>query len=376
MLLKRLVLQNFRNYNQAEFTFSENTTVIIGPNTAGKTNLTEAILYLTTGKSGKGARDEDVIAFGQEVARVQGMLLDNVIANKVKQSSSEIAAVADSSLAMTDEEKIKLEVVFANAGVSGSRFVKKYMVDEVPKSRMKFSQFLPTVLFRPEELDIIIDGPSLRRDFLDSVLEQVDTQYLRAKIVYDKALRHRNALLHLAREVGRKNEKEFSYFDELLISNGQIIHEKRRELLEFINTAKKDIFQFSTAYDHSIISEARLEQYKDAELAAAKTLVGPHRDDVQFFLKDHDLRYFGSRGQQRLVVLQLKLLQIAYIVQSLHKKPLLVLDDIFSELDSGHIALVLSLGNDMQRIITTTHKEFIPEKDLKKFAIIALDRKP
>ena len=119
--------------------------------------------------------------------------------------------------------------------------------------------------------------------------------------------------------------------------------------------------------------------YKDAEIASATTLVGPHRDDFQIYMQDkkgndRDIKHYGSRGQQRLAILQLKLLQILYVSQKLGKKPLLVLDDIFSELDSGHIELVLSMAKGGQSIITTTHKEFIPNKILEKVTMIELSR--
>lgn len=346
MILKSIYLQHFRNYSEKKFDFSDGMTIIIGPNTAGKTNLSESISVLLTGKSFRASADTDMIAFGQEIARVQGLL--------------------------EEDEKIKLEVVIASSFATGTRQSKKHLVNGISKGRNSLQGLLPVVLFRPEELDIIIDGPSLRRNFLDEVLEQADKTYPVAHRTYERALRQRNALLRLAKETGTRNTEQFSYWDDLLIQNGQILTQKRKEFLEFINESSHDLFPLTTVYDHSSISSDRLEQYKEAEIGAGVTLVGPHRDDFFIFMDGQkDIRHFGSRGQQRLAVLQLKMLQISFLEKTLKIKPLLILDDIFSELDSGHIQLVLDTVKDSQIILTTTHKEFIP-KSLQEATMIIL----
>lgn len=337
-MLRHLSLQHFRSYARHSFDFSENT-IIIGPNTAGKTNLVEAIMLLATGKSFRAQKEFEIISFDEEVGRLQADVDD-------------------------DDERVALEVMLAYGSATGGRFVKRYMVNKIPKSRHTFVGFLPAVLFRPEELDIITDGPSGRREFLNEVLETVDREYRAAKILYEKALRQRNALLFSARETGVRNASQFAYWDELLITNGQILTEKREALITYINEAKKDIFTFEIEYDKSSISEERLSQYADAEIAAAMTLVGPQRDDFIVSMRngkniEHNMQHFASRGQQRLVILQMKLLQMQYIEEKLNRKPLLVLDDIFSELDSGHIQLVLDQVKGSQIILTTTHEEFI-----------------
>lgn len=338
-MLQKLVLQNFRNYPQHVFSFDAAYTVIIGANTAGKTNMVEALMLLATGKSFRAEKDSDMIQFGQEIARVQGLSVDRV---------------------NHEEEKVKLEVTLAQGEASGGRFLKQYKVNDVPKSRNHFVGFLPMVVFRPEALEIIIDGPSLRRQFLDEVLEQVDSHYRIAKTTYDKTLRQRNALLNLAAETGKRNTEQFSYWDEMLVRNGSIITKARETFLTYINTSNKDIFPCTVHYDASVMSYDRLAQYADAEIGAKATLVGPQRDDFFVTMEgDYDIEHFASRGQQRLAVLQLKLLQMAYIELRLEKKPVLVLDDIFSELDAHHIQLVLERVQGSQIILTTTHEEFI-----------------
>ncbi|GIW62125.1 MAG: DNA replication and repair protein RecF [Patescibacteria group bacterium] len=350
MILKSISLQNFRSYQQAEFDFSPLATVIIGPNTAGKSNLLEAIYLLSSGKSFRAEKDMQMISFGSAFARVRGEIEE-------------------------DEKKDILEVILTAPSPTVRTHAKKFLINGVPKRQIDFAGFLPTLLFIPADLNIIISSPSYRRDFLDSVLELVDKQYRQAKILYEKALKRRNALLDLVKETGVRNDQQFVYWDEILITNGDYLSKKRSELIEYFNNQQKEIIHFQVKYDHSQISKERLQQYYGAEIAAGVTLVGPHRDDFYVELEEGaDVRYFGSRGQQRLVVLQLKLLQLSYIEQSLGKRPLLLLDDIFSELDDQHINLIMKIIDRQQTILTTTHKEFVNDY-LQKFSVIELSKK-
>jgi len=347
-VLKSISLQNFRNYQAEEFKFNGNTTVIIGPNTSGKTNLIEAIFLLSTGKSFRTDKDIQMINFNKDLARVKGIVSET-----------------------------NLEVMITNGQLGGqtSQF-KKFMVNGVAKRRNDFVENFPAVLFSPEDLEIIVDSPSLRRKFLDNVLEQVDREYRLALVSYIKGLRQRNALLENTRETGIRNEKQFEYWDNLIIEFGEKITKKREEFIEFVNNQAKDIFDFVAFYDKSVISKARLLQYKDAEVASGVTLVGPHRDDFSVSMYDntrkttHDIKFYGSRGQQRLAILQLKMLELLFIEEKLGQRPVLLLDDIFSELDKGHIELILEMIGLQQTIITTTHKEFISANVLRKMQVI------
>ena len=351
MYLRQLSLQNFRSYKKQDFNFSKDITVIVGPNTSGKTNFLEAIFFLSRGESFKTDKDEQVIRFGEEIARISGLV-----------------------------SEVRLEVIIASGTMGRGASQKKYMVNGVVKRRLDFVSNLVAVLFSPLDLDMIVGSPILRRNFLNSVIEAVDVDYRIAYLEFTKALRQRNALLERARETGIRDEKQFEYWDNILIKSGQNVIQKREELIKFINNSQKDVFDFIIIYDKSVISKERLLQYKDQELGAGVTLVGPHRDDFSITMFDnslqttHDVKFFGSRGQQRLVVLQLKLLELEFIAQKIGERPILLLDDIFSELDSGHINLVLDIINKQQTIITTTHKEFIPKKMLDKVQIVSLDK--
>lgn len=356
MYLKSLNLQNFRSYKKAQFSFDPHTTVVIGPNAAGKTNLVEAINLLATGKSFRTGKEKQLIAFEKPAAHLTG----------------EIGDESDESVA----ETLSITISQSPTGM----LVKKYLVNGVPRRRSTFAQKLPVVLFNPMDLDIISGQPGERRRFLNEVLEQTDPEYDAALTVYTKALRQRNALLEYVQKTGRRDPERFAYWDDLLIKNGDILTRKRDEFIAFINSQEKALFPFMLSYDKSIMSRERLLQYKDVEVGAGVTLVGPQRDDfsIQSFhpvsQELEDVKYFCSRGQQRLVTLELKKSQISYFKDQLHVQPLLVLDDIFSELDSVHIEHVLHMAHNYQTIITTTHKEFIMDNIRDTYAVIELGK--
>lgn len=339
MKLTSLTLTNIRNHQKKVFSLNQ-TVIILGQNTAGKTSILEAIYILSQGKSFRASDDKDVIQTGEEFARIEAEIVN--------------------------DEKTTLTVIFA---LKMSRLTKKYLINNVARRHSEFLPHITTVLFTPEDLELLIGSPSLRRNEINSVLSQSDKIYKTSLLVYEKGLRQRNRMLYLTRE-GKKHfgQHEFEYWDNLLIRHGTILTQKREEFIEYLNHSKQDIFDFEAHYDKSVISRARLDQYKDAELATATTLVGPQRDDIFFnFKKDQQLiREFGSRGQQRLTVLQLKVLEMKYLQEKIGQAPILLLDDIFSELDDENIHHILELIPDQQTIITTTHKEFIPGNVLKK----------
>ncbi len=362
MLLKSLFLQNFRNYTKSEFTFNKDTNAVVAPNGAGKTNLLEAIFLLSTGRSFKAEKYDQLIKFGERFSRVKG-----VIGSKAN-----------------DNEDIELQVVVNN---DQGYTQKKFTVNGVTKHRAGFAGKFTVVLFLPTDLDIVIGNPSARRRFLDDVLEQTDSKYSNALATYTKALRQRNALLGQAQERGVRDAKAFSYWDNLLITHGQVIASKREELLLFINQRQKTLFGFELVYDKSEISTERLVQYNIAEMGAGVTLVGPHRDDIKFSIFNlqfsmnkepidsgsREAKQYASRGQQRLVVLELKLAQIAFMEERTGERPILLLDDIFSELDKTYIGHILEILPEYQTIITTTHKEFVEGLSLGQGNVIELE---
>lgn len=335
MILGQLELVDFRNYTSRIFDFDDGVNVISGKNASGKTNLLEAIYLLGTGNSFKAKVIDEMVRFGQELGRVSGKL--------------------------SGEDKRDLEVVVTKGIVVGVKTLKrKYLVDGTSKRKRDYVGHLPVVLFRPEDMDILTGGPDLRRTFMDEVLCQVNESFGRSLSVYTQALRRRNKLLDAIRE-GLVNRYSLAFWDGLLIKHGNILSTERENLLDHINSLWKrsELFNdLKLIYDKSVISEARLAQYKDEELAAGYTLVGPHKDDFRVVTNDErDLGIYGSRGEQRMVVLALKLGEIYFSEEKIDDKPLLLLDDIFSELDDVHKKEVLRVMSGRQVIVTTANED-------------------
>jgi len=282
-----------------------------------------------------------MVAFGQELGRVSG------------------------EIELPKSDKMMLEII-VNGGLVVGKVVnkRKYLIDGVSKRRQDMLGILPLVLFRPEDVDLISGSPDTRRKFLDRLLIQVDNIYSNSLSTYEQALRRRNKLLDAIRE-GSASPYSLTFWDGLLIKHGQIIQEKRRTLIDYINDlfGKSDLFKdLKITYDMSAMSEARLSQYKEAEVAVGYTLVGPHKDDFLVIAETRDLAVYGSRGEQRMAVLALKMGEIYFMEEKGDKKVLLLLDDIFSELDEIHKEEVLRVMLGRQVVVTTAD-----EGDVKMF---------
>jgi DNA replication and repair protein RecF len=351
MFLHQLSLQNFRSFKQKKLNFSDNTTLIVGPNASGKTNILEAIYLLATGKSFRATKETEMINYGKELAIVKG-------------ASTE-----------------KLEIILTTGEVQGKRTARKlYKVNEVGKRWRDFVGHLKCVLFRPENIEIILGSPSIRRDYLDSVLEQVDSEYRRCSLSYKKGLRQRNKLLDRIRD-GEAQRSQLEFWNRLLIKNGELISQKREELIEFFNgELSHGSMNLVIDYDRSVISQPRLEKYAQAEIAIGATLIGPHRDDVKVksqkskVKNGRDLALFGSRGEQRMAILALKLAELEFIDQKTEERPVLLLDDIFSELDKKHRSQILKIIPKQQTVLTTTDIDLIEKKLRAKIELIEIKK--
>ena len=373
MFISKIQISNFRNFKNKNLTFSPKTTVIVGPNASGKTNIMECLFLLSSGKSFKARVEEEMINYAEEITRVKGLFED------IQRSKTKLEVVLTRGEITVGEDPVKTESPLP-AGRQVPR--KKLLVNGVSKRLYNFAGNFKVVLFGPQDLELVIESPSRRRAFLDTVLSQVDGEYRRASLSYEKGLRQRNRLLFRIREEGL-SRSQLLFWDRLLIKNGDYISTKRQEFVDFANgTGALDNQLFSLEYDKSAISQARLEQYAKEEVAAASTLVGPHRDDFRFRLtkikRPRDLSRYGSRGEQRMSVLWLKLAELAYIEQESRsassgqatEKPTLLLDDIFSELDHEHREVVMKTVVDQQTIITTTDPHYV--EGIKKVEKIEL----
>ena len=354
MGISKLKFHNFRNFKEKLIPFSEQVVnIIIGPNASGKSNILEGLFLLSTGKSFKAGVEEEIVKYDEEIARVQGLVGD-----------TKLEVVLTRGLITVGQYPTKTEKVAR----------KRLLVNKIPRRLVDFSGNFKTVLFGPWDLDLVTSSPSLRRRALDMILSQIDREYRRAILSYEKGLRQRNRLLFRIREEGLPRS-HLLFWNNLLIKNGDYISKKREEFMNFANSLPSVNEQiFTLEYDKSAISEGRLEQYKEEEVFAATTLVGPHRDDMIFKIgqlgKNRNLDRFGSRGEQRMGVLWFKLAELAYIEQQTEGRPTLLLDDIFSELDREHRKIVMNIIGKQQTIITTADPHFIA--DLKTVEKISL----
>ena len=328
-MLNKLSLTNFRNYAKREFEFGPKT-LIVGDNGAGKSNIMEAIYMLATGKSFRVDYEVEMVSYQQSFFRVIG----------------EIREIGEMGIEMIENKK-------------------RFLVNQIPRRQIDFVGNMRAVLFAPQDMELVTGSPGGRRRYLDFVISQTDREYRRCLISYEKGLRQRNKLLSLIRD-GLAQRHQLYFWDRLLIKDGEYLTLAREKYLK----------ELPAIYDKSIISENRLKQYETEEVASATTLVGPHRDDFQILYQEKDVSKYGSRGEQRMSVLGLKKYEVQYLVtksssDKVTEHPMLLLDDIFSELDHNHREEVMKLVNEYEgQVIATTTDEHLLSKDEVSYIIL------
>lgn len=393
LYLKRLQLEQFRIYERADLTIPTPGVVLVGPNGSGKTSILESVLLLSTTKSRRGVQDADLIRHGSGA--------DLGVAPYAR-------ATADIHREASDA---KLEI-YIERDESKSTTKKSVRVGDAPRRAMDVVGIMPTVAFSPEDLDIIGGSPGYRRRFLDVLLGQVDTRYLRNLSQYGRMLSHRNGLLRdLAR--GRSIARaEFGYWDEQVTALGAYITTRRYLATVRLQSLAASFFSelapntgsLSLTYDSRLdqsdawwsalvppdddvtgimtasqrvgqVYETQLQRSFDEDRARGATQVGPHRDDISVKLNDRDISRFGSRGQQRIAVVALKLAEISLVDEMSKLKPVLLLDDVLSELDPFHqqtlIETVKASGN--QLFLTAIEPGLVAGQGLDDHLFITLD---
>lgn len=350
MFLKQLNLTNFRNYSKFELSFDKRPTIFTGNNAAGKSNLLEAVYLLSITKSLLIDTEDELIKKGEEVTLITGIAEDD------------------------QKNRIKLEISFQKAEGNLSKRMK---VNGIAKRSMDFIGNLPAVIFYPSDINMVTGSPSLRRWHLDMGLAQVDPSYKKALTLYEQFLTSRNRVLKKIRE-GQGEMSELDYWTEGLLGKGEVIRDKRQEFFEFINNLEKPLGQFIFEYKESLISFKRLDETIDREIAAAATLIGPHRDDFVVQIRNlkleiRNLSQYGSRGEQRTATLAFKLAQLEYMAKILGKRPVLLLDDVFSELDANHRAYVVEIIKKQQTVVSTVELENISQEFLDSARILRVD---
>ncbi len=334
MIIKSLELADFRNYEELNISFDKGTNILYGDNAQGKTNILEAIYVSATTKSHKGSKDKEIINFNKEEAHIRTYLEKEGVECRVdmhlrKNKSKGIAI---------DGQKIKKA-----ADLLG---------------------LLNVVFFSPEDLSIIKNGPSERRRFADMELCQLDSFYLYNLNHYNKIVNQRNKLLKdMYFNPGLK--ETLNIWDSQLISFGSKIIERRKLFTEQLCEIISDIHnKLSGGKENLIIKyepdvaienfEEKMKESQEKDIRSKITSVGPHRDDFSFIVNGIDIRKYGSQGQQRTAALSLKLSEIELVKKMTKDTPVLLLDDVLSELDSNRQNYLLGSLGDIQTIITCT----------------------
>lgn len=334
MIIESMELQHYRNYPALQISFDPGTNIFYGDNAQGKTNVLEAVYVCCTTKSHRVSRDKDLIRFGQEEAHI-----------KLQVKKDNVSYRIDMHL-----KKNKPKGIAVN-GIPIRKASELFGIANV-------------VFFSPEDLNIIKNGPSERRRFLDLELCQVNKLYVHNLVNYNKILMQRNKCL---KDLSFRPEYEstLEIWDEQLIRYGLPLMEYRKQFIDQLNrlievvhgklTGKKEHLFLS--YEPNVQPEefsAVLVKNRESDKKQKTTLSGPHRDDMSFFINQIDIRKFGSQGQQRSAALSLKLSEIELVRELIHDYPILLLDDVLSELDRGRQNHLLNSINHIQTMITCT----------------------
>ena len=332
--------------------------IFIGNNAQGKTNILESIVILALTKSHRIGISPNIIKFGKKKAKINGVVRKDKIINKL--------------------------------GVEITENNKKLMInlDEIKKVSDYISN-LNVIVFTPDDLDIIKGSPSIRRNLLNIELSQISKVYLNTYNEYNKLLKTRNEYLKLLLSNSIADKKYLDVITDKLIDKAIIIYKKRKKFIDKINESINDNYESITndkVLSIKYIPNIEIEEFNDEniskvlknkyesryqkELNYGMTLYGPHRDDFEFILNEENLKYFGSQGQQKTAIISFELAEIPIFEEYCNTKPILLLDDIFSELDVKKINKLLKvISNDIQTIVTTTDLRRINKKYLEKSII-------
>ena len=335
MVIKSLKLKNYRNYDFLDLNFDPKTNILYGDNAQGKTNILEALYLSGTTKSHRGTKDRDIIQFGHDESHLETVV-------EKKGSCFQI----DMHLKKNSPKGIA--------------------IDRIPIRRAsELFGIVHFVFFSPEDLNIIKEGPAGRRRFIDLELSQLDKIYLSNLSNYNRIINQRNSLL---KDIyGQEHLMEtLDIWDMQLVSYGTKVLERRRKFISEVNEIISDIHYKLTGgrekirltYEESIGNltlEQSLSKNRERDIRMKSTSAGPHRDDICFMTEEGlDIRKFGSQGQQRTAALSLKLSEIEHVKKLIGDTPILLLDDVLSELDKHRQNYLLDSINDIQTIITCT----------------------
>jgi DNA replication and repair protein RecF len=342
-------LQNFRSYNDSAYELGAGVNIIVGPNASGKTNLLEAIQIICLGSSYR-AKDRELIKFNKPWARLDA---NTKVGQRV----------------------VKLETI-------GESVKKGFSIDSQDFLRLPFQKTLPVVLFEPEHLQLLRGSPELRRSYLDDTLEQTTPGYKKLRHQYARTLAQRNALLKKGSVAAKP---QIFVWDLRLSEFAEQVVTARLGLIEALNDQIGVIYcklsgsrkKVKITYEGVNKSQGyatrllhKLEENIDDDLMRGFTRSGPHRDDMTLFIDEHNAQESASRGEVRTLLLALKILELKLIEKERGQKPLLLLDDVFSELDGKRRQALTKFLEDYQTFITTTDADVVVQHFMNSCTII------
>ena len=324
MYLQQLSIINFKNYADAELTFSDGVNVFTGNNGAGKTNLLDAVHYLSLCKSYFNPIDSQQIKTGADFFIVTGVF------NKKNQQESVACSVKKNQKKQFKRNKKDYQRLADHIGL------------------------FPLVMVSPYDISIIIGGSEERRKFIDNVISQTDNQYLDELIVYNKVLANRNALLKQIGDTGRYDPELLDVMNEQLIASGNQIFEKRKVFMEAFRDIFNQHYKFlsenaetvNLEYESQMLNDdfgTLLKKNVEKDRVLERTMYGIHKDDLLFTIHDMPMKKFGSQGQQKSFLIALKLAQYSFLDRQKGFKPILLLDDIFDKLDDLRVTKLMEM---------------------------------
>ena len=355
MQISSLKLLNFRNYESLELQFSPKVNLIYGKNGMGKTNIIEAIYMLGLTKTFRSNTDDIVIKRGKNIAKIEGTIKDTISNN--------------------------YKIIISNAG-------KRIKINNNKVERVSdYITKVNIILFNPDDLKMIKDTPSVRRKMLNIEISGISGEYLQLLNHYNKVLKQRNAYL---KAFNKKKQVDYSFLNILtdqLINIGLKVMKIREEFIENINSYISDIYTQIThkgtlkvIYKSEFLKKSKetlqkmFEKNISREIFLGKTIFGVQHDDFEFRIDKEIVKEFSSVGEQKNSIISFKLAEIKNIEEKLHKKPILILDDLFSELDEEKINNILNLIDpDLQTLITTTDIKNVDKKLLKNAKIFQVN---
>ena len=355
MYLSHLTMKNFRNFADIELDLSPGLTIFRGANAQGKSNLLEAIYLLALTKSSRAHNERDVIRF--EAA--EQTPYTRIIGTALQKNSQQV------------EVRIDMAIAPRQMALANGMYQKRIRVNGLPKPASQAVGAIAAVLFSADDLSLISGPPSYRRRYMDVLLSQVDKDYIKTLQRYLQVMTQRNQLLKRIRE-GQAGQDELGFWNDELSQQGARITERRRiavvalapQVSESYNAMAPEDGQLELTYEPSIERAGTLQEVaayisdklatvKNREIQMAQTLVGPHRDELRTRIGGVDVSQYGSRGQIRSVALSLRLAEADYLTRTLGEEPILLLDDVLSELDDARQLRVLQAACSAEQALIT-----------------------